>query len=270
MSEVARTSRILPVVLDTLKPPPPGVAQRAFQRAWAKEIGERLDMAKFGFPVVNQADGVNWLVDGQHRVFALLHHGTTPKCSSIDCEVYTGLNTQEMADVFLSRNRSRPVSAFDRFLVAVTAGYPEESEIFAIVSASDLSVKKDKCDGSVSAVGALLRVYRQAGGPVLSRVLRVIRDAYGGTASSFHRVVIEGFALVLVRHRDLDDATLVRVFSADKHGTTGLLRRAQDYRERVGRPQPQCFAAAAVDVYNRSSSRKRQKRVRKWWKEKTA
>ena len=31
----------------------------------------------------------------------------------------------------------------------------------------------------------------------------------------------------------------------------GLLRRAEDYRERLGRPQPQCLAAAVVDVYNR-------------------
>ena len=32
----------------------------------------------------------------------------------------------EMARMFLGRNRSTPVSAFERFGVAVTAGYPTE------------------------------------------------------------------------------------------------------------------------------------------------
>ena len=43
-------------------------------------------------------------------------------------------NTQEMADLFLGRNRSRSVNAFERFTVAVTAGHAREQAIMRVIT----------------------------------------------------------------------------------------------------------------------------------------
>ena len=45
--------------------------------------------------------------------------------------------------------------------------------------------------------------------------------------------------------------SLVAALGRDRHGVHGILRRAEEYRERVGRPQPQCVAAAIVDAIER-------------------
>ena len=69
----------------------------------------------------------------------------------------------------------------------------------------------------------------------------------------------------------------MELFAADGHDAGGcervtgksgmrpaLKRRAEEYRERLGRPVPECVAAAAVDIYNRHVGKKRC--LVKWWK----
>ena len=76
-------------------------------------------------------------------------------------------------------------------------------------------------------------------------------------------MVVEGLGLLYGRHPKINDAALVSALGKDRHGVHGLLRRAEDYRERLGRSQPQCLAAAAVDVYNREQRGKA--RLPRWW-----
>ena len=66
-----RESRILPIRIDSLEVPRAGEAQREFSQAHGAAIAAEFDMGKFGYPVVNQVDQTNWVVDGQHRVYAL-------------------------------------------------------------------------------------------------------------------------------------------------------------------------------------------------------
>ena len=95
----------------------------------------------------------------------------------IDCEVYEGLDDQEMADLFLGRNKSRVVNTFERFTVAVTAGHTRENAIMRVVTAAKLEIKKDQRKGCIFAVGGLKRVFEKEGAAVLQRVLETLRDA---------------------------------------------------------------------------------------------
>ena len=204
-------------------------------------------------------------IDGQHRVYALRRQASVTGATLIECEVYEGMTERERADLFLGRNNTKSVSAFDRFRVAVTAGHERERAIMAIVKGAKLQIHQDKCPGCISSVGALQRVYEDGGGDVLARVLRTLRDAYDAAPAAFGRVVIEGLGLLFGRHPKFDDDdALVSALGKDRHGVHGLLRRAEEYRERLGRPQPQCVAAAVIDVYNREQRRKA--RLPRWWK----
>ncbi len=64
-----RSSRSTPST--SLQIPRAGVAQREFSRAHGDAIAAEFDMGKFGYPVVNHVGDVNWVIDGQHRVYAL-------------------------------------------------------------------------------------------------------------------------------------------------------------------------------------------------------
>ncbi len=214
--------------------------------------------------MVCRVESVNWLVDGQHRVYAIKKSGYAASTDELDCEVYEGLGMAEMARMFLGRNRSTPVSAFERFGVAVTAGYSAEVAIAAIVQAAGLKLGYPGTHGNVYSVGALRRVYDRDGAHILERVLHVLRDAYQSGSSAFGARFIDGVGLVLATYSRIDDKALVRGLASEPHGVHGLQRRAEDYRERLGRPVPQCIAASAVDIYNRRATKKRQ--LVKWWK----
>ena len=142
-----RESRILPLRIESLKVPRPGVAQREFSQARGDSIAAEFDMGKFGYPVVNQVDGISWVIDGQHRLYALRKQPAASRGTTIECEVYENLSEQEMADLFLGRNKARPVAAFERFTVAVTAGHARENAIMKIVTGAKLEIKRDhqKC-----------------------------------------------------------------------------------------------------------------------------
>ena len=255
---------IRPIRIEALRVPSPGVAQRQFSQSHGDALAKDFDPAKFGYPVVSRVDGVDWLIDGQHRVYAIQKAGFAKGTDSVDCEVYEALSQERMADLFLGRNRARVVTAFERFLVAVTAGYPREKAIMAIVRGAQLEIGHQQALRTVHSVGALIRVYERDGPEVLRRVLCILRDAYAGAPGAFGRVVVDGFGLVVARYADLDDAVLVGALAKDRHGVHDLLRRAEEYRERLGRLLPQCLAAAVVDVYNRGARRKA--RLTKWWR----
>ena len=259
-----RRSKIEKVRLDSLRVPEAGKAQRPFRQSKGDEISGHFDIDSFGFPVVCCVDGVNWLVDGQHRVYAIQQSGYAVSTDEIDCEVYQGLALAEMARMFLGRNRSTPVSAFERFSVAVTAGYPVETAIAEIVSGLGLRLGYPKHIGNVFAVGALRRVYDRDGAKTLERVLRILRDAYDSSPNGFDRRLIEGLGLVRAAYSAVKDERLARALALERHGFHGVHRRAEDYRERLGRPVPECIAAAVVDIYNSQASRKAA--LVKWWK----
>ncbi len=76
--------------------------------------------------------------------------------------------------------------------------------------------------------------------------------------------MIDGVGLVIGTYAALDDKLLVQALSQEPHGVHALKRRAEEYRERLGRHVPECVAASVVDIYNRRAGRKRS--LVKWWK----
>ena len=196
----ARQSRIEQIRIDTLRVPPAGKAQRPFREAKGNRIAAEFDINSFGLPVVCQVKGTNWVVDGQHRVYAIQKCGYAKATDSIECQVYQGLTMTEMARMFLGRNQSTPVTAFERFKVAVTAGYPTERAITEIVESLGLKVGYPGTEGNVYSVGALRRVYDRYGANTLERGLQVLRDAYNSNPAGLGRALIDGVGLVLATY----------------------------------------------------------------------
>ena len=257
-------SRIEQIRIDTLRVPPPGKAQRPFRESKANKIAAEFDINNFGFPVICQVEGTNFVVDGQHRVSAIQTCGYAKATDSIACEVYQGLTLTEMARMFLGRNQSTPVTAFERFGVAVTAGYPAERAITEIVQSLGRKIGYVGTAGNIYSVGVLRRVYDRCGAKILEQVLRVLRDAYNNNSPGFGAQLIDGLGLVLATYPRIDEKLLVGGLSKEPHGVHALKRRAEQYRERLGRPVPECVAAGVVDIYNHHAGRRRS--LVKWWK----
>lgn len=258
------TIRQVPIGL--MRTPAENIVQRHFYKAQAERYAADFDFDKFGYPIVNFRDGHYWIVDGQHRIGALKLVGLGDE--SVECEVYDDLTDAQMAEIFLGRDDRRRVDNFAKFMISCTAGRVRETEVRRVVETAKLKVSRQKAEGCVGAVSALLRVHDAAGNGVLSQVLRTIRDSFAADTVAFDAVIVEGMGLFYNRFNGhTPEADMVTRLSAMRHGARGLLQRATTLQQQTGNPKVQCIAAVMVDIYNKN--RVGRSRLPPWWKART-
>jgi Family of unknown function (DUF6551) len=246
------------------------LVQREFVPAKADEIAAQFNPEHFGTPVVNIREGRAWMIDGQHRAAALKKWlGEGWEDQQFEAEIYDGLTEIQEADAFLRRNNSMAINAYNKFRIAVVAGWEDEQTVAGIVAREGLTISRDKGseDNRVLAVGTLLRVYRRAGGPVLGRTLAIIRDAYG--APGLEASVIAGMSMVVHRYDNLDDRELTDRLARANGGVGGMLGKAERSRKETGNPKHFCVAGAIVDTFNSLAAESKGGngvRLMSWWK----
>lgn len=259
-----RTSKVYLVPLAKMRVPTAGIAQREFRPAWGTKLAKNLELASLGLVVLNLRDGIFWIIDGQHRIYALRENGF--KEDSLECEVFENLTDEEMAAIFVARNTRKAVHALDHFLVSCTAGDPRALSIRRAVESNGSRIGRNKNAGDVTCVNALASVYDAAGEVVLGQVVRTLRGAFHGDAWGFDRLLVEGLGQVFNRYNGhTNEKALIESLSNVQHGARTLIRRAQSQRERTGNALTLCVAAAIVDVYNKHM--KPASRLKSWWKE---
>lgn len=264
-----KASKFYLVPIAKMRVPPALVTQRQFRKAHGDRIAADLDLDKLGYPILNHRDGIFWVLDGQHRIYAMKENGF--ETYDLQCEVYEGLTDAEMADIFIGRDARRAISSFDKFHIACTAGYPRETAILRAVETQGVKISRDHKDGCVSAVGALGKVYDgsgagQVGEVIVGQVVRTIKNGLGGDYQAFDRNLIEGLGQIFNRYNGrTNEKHLAAALSASQYGTAGILRRAKSQQERTGNQLAQCVAAAVVDLYNKQANKSH--KLPSWWKE---
>lgn len=253
------------VPINKMRVPPAMVTQRPFIQSHGDWLAANLDLNSLGLPVINHRDGIFWVLDGQHRIYALRANGF--ESDPLECEVYENLTDQEMAHIFLGRDRRRAINPLAKFHVSVTAEDPRSSAILRAVETQGLKVSRSEEENCIGAVGALGKVYDRCGETVLGQVLRTIKQAYAGDSGAFDQSVIVGTGLVFNRYNGkTQEQHLADALSQERHGVRGLLRRAEAMRARTGGDKAQCVAASIVDIYNRRCGA-RAKKLPDWWKQ---
>lgn len=230
-------------------------AQREFSEPWALTILNAFDIDKLQYPTVNFRDGVYYIVDGQHSVWAYKMWLGGWEDQKVQCMVHNGLTEAQEAELFLSLNNKKNVSVFDKFRVGVNAGRPEECDIDRIVRANQCVITRNRsASGAISAVGALRAIYRDNGAEILGATIRIIRDAYGD--AGYEAPILRGLAVVLNRFPSLDRVRLQLSLHDAHAGSKGLLNSAAQIRKSIGGTQIDAVAAAIVKIYNRSKGSK--------------
>lgn len=261
-----KPSKIYLVPIAKMRVPPALVTQREFRKAHGDRIAAELDLDKIGYPVINHRDSNFWVLDGQHRIYALKQNGFEEY--ELLCEVYENLTDAEMADIFLGRGAAKIITPYDKFHVACTAGYKRENDIRRVVESNGLKVSRSQDQGCIGAIGALGKVYDRSGDVVLGQTVRVLKNAFGGDSSAFDGPLIEGVGLVFNRYNGkTNEKELAARLAATPQGVRGVLRRAESQRERTGNLKSQCVAATVVDIYNRGLGPRAADRLPSWWKE---
>lgn len=263
LKRVKRPTAIRTITLGEMSVSP--AAQREFREYKGREILDSFDESKIGIFTVSHRDGRYWIIDGQHRRWALSEFiGEGWEDWEIEVLCHFDLTERDEADLFLVLNNHLAVSALDAFKVAVTAERSTESDIDRIVRSLGLRVGGSIRENSITAVTALEKVY-QAGGPrLLVRTLHVIREAWGGTG--FEAAMIEGLAKFIARYDGrYNEDSLTKKLSKLTGGMKALGQQAYVIRERTGASKRESFAAAITEIYNKGL--RGQASLGSWWKD---
>jgi hypothetical protein len=257
---IERDARLRWVPLAQMRVNP--LAQRNLNQARVNQLAACFDPEHMGAPVVSHRGEWFYLIDGQHRIEALKRWLGSWDGQEAQCWCYEGLSEAAEAEQFLRLNDTLTVNAFAKFKVAVQAGRDAEGDVDRIVRALGLRIAAGRSSGAISAVATLRRVYDRGGPAVLSRALRIIRDAYGD--AGLDGPVIDGIALLCQRYDgDLTEQHAVARLAATHGGVNGLLSRAGQLRQGTGAAQADCVAAAAVELINRGNGRSK---LAPWWR----
>ena len=267
-SQPSRTPfKVRPVPLNSMRIPTALVTQRTFRKAHGDYITANFNFDKLGLLTVNHRDGIYWVLDGQHRVYALRQHGFTDDKDTWDCEVYENLTDAEAARIFLGRDDRKAIPQFDKFHISCTAENVRENAIRRAVESNGQKISRNHNEG-ISAVSALGKVYDASGEVVLGQVVRTLTGGFGDDPLGFDRSVIEGTGMVYNRFNGrTNEKAMVTRLSAIKQGARGLLLKAEALRARTGNQKKACVASVIVDIYNKAEGSHAKTRLTPWWKE---
>ena len=248
---IERKARLRWVPLTQMRVNP--LAQRDLNQARVSKLAAVFDPEKMETPTVNHRGDWYYLIDGQHRIAALKQWLSSWQDQQVQCWTYEGLSEVEEAEKFLALNDTLPVRAFAKFKVSVQAGRDTEADVDRIVRALGLRIARGS---GISAVATLRRVYTRGGAAVLSRALRIIRDAYG--EAGLDGPVIDGIGLLCQRYNgDLSEQRAIERLSSAHGGVSGTDqpgrattpvhrqrhrpvrggRRGRGHQPRLGRPE---------------------------------
>lgn len=185
---------------------PVEIYQRDFNARQAQEIADNFDVNKCGVLTVSpQADGRYHVVDGQHRLHALvlLGYETWP------AEILLEGNEAEEAAVFVGRNRdSRRLSTLAAWRARRVAGDPVVIGVEAVLADLGLSVARyittrgQRNSREVMAVGTLEKIYVSYGDRVLEDTLRLAHASWPDDPDKFQGRLLGSLAGWVRYYRD--------------------------------------------------------------------
>ncbi|HTE63672.1 MAG TPA: DUF6551 family protein [Solirubrobacteraceae bacterium] len=226
--------------------------QRNLVAARVRKIREQLDLDGVGvITICQRATGERVILDGQHRVQALIDAGHGDRL--VECHVHHHLSISEEAALFRVLNDTRRTTAYDDFTKGVTAGDEECVAINKIVEKLDLRVTDQTTAGGVRAVATLRSLYRtKDGADTLEHALSVATQAWGRNADALDGHVLGGIGTVVSRYGDeLDLAVLARKLAKREGGPLALLGDAKGLRRLRGGTLARSVAVIVTDTYNR-------------------
>lgn len=223
--------------------------QRAIIPARVKKLSAEWLFRAVGVITISRRDGVNYIVDGQHRWAAALElgHGT----SKVPCRVYTDLSEEEEAALFLVLNDARAVSELEKYRVGLVANDPVCIGVRDILAKHGLRIGTGSQDGTVRCVSKAIALYKKSP-ELLEEVCATLVATWGTRSASFEQVVFTAMGLVLGRYNgELDRGAFTKKLSGYRGGPAALAGDARGLSDYKPITVTSAAAEIMVDAYNK-------------------
>ena len=230
------------------------LAQREVVRSHLRRMVATLNIDAIGtvHAVYCTINGVlaYWVIDGQHRIMALLAHGFGEW--EVDVEVHDCANDAEASQMFLDLNARAALRPFDRFRNEVQAGDPDAVGAYKSAERHGFTVAKGSAEGSICAVTALKKLFAVDGGRALDLTLSTITEAWGRDAAAVEGQILAGIgSLYATFNGRVDQAALAKKLKKYPGGPGGLTGAAKGLKQVRGLPMARCVEQVVLDAYNR-------------------
>jgi ParB-like nuclease domain len=230
--------------------------QRELKESRIKKMAAAIDYDRLGVPVLSKrANGEMVILDGQHRVFALM--AANLDTDPILCEVHNKMARPDEAALFLKLNSERrAVGVYDKWRARITARDPLALEIRDILDALNLRISKAVGRNCISAIQAVESVH--VGNGNLKHTLAILkRWSDGVTPEAFDGVLIRCMSQFVKDHPEHKPSEMVaRLEPIAPARVINRIKRAQGSDPDV----PKMTAAVTVlrEIYNTKNRNKLQ------------
>lgn len=191
--------------------------QRRESQAWVDKIAGKYDPDLMRpLDVSRRSDGSLWIMDGQHRYFALVQLGYGDVL--IPCHVYEGLTIEQEAKIFDTQDAIKRMTPQDRFRAKLTGNDPAAHSLKRLVERNGYTINLTDTlvgNGRFVCVGTLEEIVSSYGEPRLDAVLGLTRGAWGDDTEGLSRLVLIGLVMFEARYGTIgyDGARAVRVLA---------------------------------------------------------
>jgi len=154
-----------------------GKGRRKLVDAHVEKIKREFDPKAVLFIIVNERqDGTFWVIDGAHRVFALIDLGYT----HWECLVYRHLTYQEEATIFHKLNNKKSLTARLQFEARVIGGEPKAVDIVRICRQHGFDIKSNvkQLPSFIRSTVVLDKIYDAMGATVLSETMYILSKCW--------------------------------------------------------------------------------------------
>jgi len=219
-----------------------------------KQLAKDLDLDAIGAIhaiecAVNGLMGT-WVIDGQHRIAALLDRGLGDW--PVDVIIHAGITSDDQAcRLFLRLNDRSPVGSYDKYAAALLAGDSVAIGMTHEAEARGIKIARYTASHTIAAVAAARNAYRIDSGLSYGAALDVLLAAWSGRKESLEGALIHGLSLFLLRHgASVDRDSLVKKLAKYQGGPTNLLGAAKGRMKVMTLSTVPAVVAEIIAVYN--------------------
>lgn len=229
--------------------------QRAIRPGHLKGITQHLDLDALGVLIVSRrSDGKLAVLDGQHRVRALMDSGVGDWV--VTCKVFDGLTIPEEAGLFRRYNTTSKTNALEDLIKAIMEGDGEAVAISKVAQRNGLTIALQSGPGKIACATAMRKVFRSSGqmGPsALAFALHVGVQSWGAHSDSVDGHIVQGLGGFYARYgEDIDRKALIRKLAKHKGGARGLIGQAKTLADLEHVPVHRAIARRVLGIYNAS------------------
>lgn len=228
-------------------------AQRALTKS-VENIVKNFNSNLFMPIVVSERDGIYYVIDGQHRLFAA--RKLFGEDYLMECKVIHGLSQMEESNLFVELNSSsKPLHYADKAKGLYYANDESITTLYSICAnhGVELGIEDDKratADGRITAIKALTDTYNKIGVKLTERLIRLLNDTWDGKAEAFRQEMIKAVGVILSLYsKELDDNKFIKKLS--KINPAELIRMAKNDRITNAKTEAKIARIIVNNYYNK-------------------